>query len=68
MLTFWKATSKEFKNRETSRYFSHSKFSGVICNEFWLRVKLIWNKNIFSEEIYRKKKQEGVKNALPSPV
>ena len=34
MLEFWKVTSENLKNRETSRYLSNFKFSGAICNEF----------------------------------
>ena len=41
MLRFRKVASENLKNRETSRYVSNFKFSGVICNEFWLKVELI---------------------------
>ena len=65
MLRFGKVTSENLKNRETSRHLSNFKFSGVICNEFWLKVNLIQNKNHFFEGIYQKKKRErGGKNAL----
>ena len=34
MLRFWKMTSENIKNWETSRYLSNFKLLEVICNEF----------------------------------
>ena len=49
------------KNWKTSCYLSNFKFSGVICDKFWLKFKLIWNKNLFSEGIYHEKTGRGSK-------
>ena len=68
MFKFRKVTSENLKNREASSYLRNLNFSGVICNEFWLKVKLIRNNNLFVKEIYQKKKTRGEKNASPHPV
>ena len=61
---YWKVTLKNLKFRKTSSHFSSFKFLGAICDKFWLKVKLIWNKNIFLKGFITKKR-EGGKNAPP---
>ena len=54
MLKFWLVTSE---NQESGNYPLSKEL------KIWFKVKLIWNKNLFSEEINHKKKNErGDKN------
>ena len=55
-----KVTSKNLKNWETFRYLCNLKFSQILCIEFWLKVKLIQNKN-FLKGFITKKRDEGQK-------
>ena len=43
----------------TSSHFGNFKFSGVICEKNWLIVKLICNKNLFSEKIHSENAEKG---------
>ena len=56
--TLLKIFMRDFKKPhklETFRYLNNFKFSGIICSEIWLKVKLIWNKNLFVKKIYHEK-------------
>ena len=48
------------QNYETFCNLGIFKFSGRICDEVWLKVNLIWNKNAFVEKIYHKKTEKEV--------
>ena len=48
-------TLENLKNLEASRYLSNLKSLEVNLNKFGLKVKLIGNKSLFTEEIYLKK-------------
>ena len=62
MLRFWKVTSESLKNRETFRYLSNFKFSGLFVMKFY--AKSIWFKikTFFFEGVYHKKPRRGNKN------
>ena len=62
MIKFRKKLWKTLNIGRTFRCISNSKIAGVICNEFWLEVKLIWNlKKKFSKGIYHNKIEKGKK-------
>ena len=48
-------TLENFKIQEAFRHAGNFNFSEIISDEFWLKVKLLWNKNLCSEAIYLKK-------------
>ena len=54
----------KLQNRETFRYLSNFRFSRVICNEVWLKVKLIWNGFIFVKEFITKTTERRKKRPL----
>ena len=58
-------TSENLKNAKTFSYLNNFKFLGVICNEYWLKFKLIWNKSFFLKGNLSQKKQEWGKNVAP---
>ena len=53
MLRYQKVNSENLKNLETFSYLSNFKFSGIICNDFWIKVKLIRN-NFFCRDLSKK--------------
>ena len=66
ILKFRKVTSANLKVWETSLYLSYFKFSGDICDEIWLQVKLIRNKNAILRRFITKNRER--EKCSPTPM
>ena len=60
-----KGTWENLKTEKVHVTISKMKFYGVLFDEIWHKFKLIWNKNLVSKRIYRKKKNKKRK-AIPT--
>ena len=54
----------KLQNWNTSRYFKNFNFSGFIYNEIWLKIKLIWNKNLLVKGLIVKKLEDRQKYVI----
>ena len=54
----------KLQNWDTSRYFRNFNFSGFSYNKIWLKIKLIWNKNLLVKGLIVKKLEDRQKYVI----